>query len=78
MIVDDYLSIRREKRLEILIAEGVRMAPEWTEDHQIRHIHDTYTEGRNQLAEESSCCNHLKGNLCSDSNKDTAPLLEAD
>lgn len=69
MIIDDDGSIRSEKRIEVITTECVRVTPRRAENHQIRHVHDAYTEERDQLAEESSCCDHLERNFCTDADE---------
>lgn len=60
-----------KKSVEVPVGKGVRMRALRRQDHEIGNIHDTDAKIRNQLAQESCCCNHFEVDLYTDSDEYT-------
>jgi hypothetical protein len=74
VVVDDDILVPGENRIEITVAQGMRVTAMGSEDHEVCHVDDAHSQARSYLAKQRSCCYNFECYFHTDTNEDTGYL----
>lgn len=74
MVVYDNILVFGEKRIEVIVAQGMWVTAMGSEDHEVRYVDNAHSQSRSHLAKERRSRDNFERHFHADTNKDAGYL----